>query len=228
MAGNDWYPRRLAERPEWHNNFMLQSAATGLADGLTAPIIAQIAIDADTVAKIVNYDTVVDGFSESWSAYMRAVLDAPLNTPVPAAPVPPDPIDVLMTLQAAIQARTRQYAGLLKAHPGYTVQKGEIYRIVAVAPSGPGTPAINSATALLGGEVSLSLLKAGYQILAVDMRRGGGSWAQIGVSQTASYLDTTDNATPETPEQREYRIQGIVGNQRVGPLSAVVPVVTLP
>ncbi len=60
------------------------------------------------------------------------------------------------------------------------------------------------------------------------MRRAGGTWAQIGVSQLATFIDTTPPLVAGQPETREYRCQGVVGNQRTGEVSATVSIVTVP
>jgi hypothetical protein len=228
MATPDWYPDRYPDRIPWHANFASQATATGVADGLSAAQVTQINEDSASVTDVVTYDPEVDTFTEGFTQFMRIVLDGELNTPLPPVPAPPAALGLGLGAQAAIQARTRQYANILKAHPAYTQAKGELYGIVAPAGVGPGTPNINTATALVGSEVLLSLNKAGYSVLAVDMRRGGGGWNQIGIAQAATFTDTTDAQTPGQPEQREYRVQGMVANNRVGPLSAVVSAVTIP
>ncbi len=44
----------------------------------------------------------------------------------------------------------------------------------------------------------------------------------------AQFTDTTDNAVANTPEQRDYRLQGMIANARVGDVSPVLSIVTLP
>lgn len=224
----DWYPTRLTDLPEWWANLSTVATAQGVADGLTATQVTQINADAPTVATLLNYRTAVDGFAEAYTEYMRIMLTAPLNTPLPLPPTPPDPIDILVTAQPALEARARLYAGILKADPLYTLQKGELYRIVPPASPGPGTPAINSATPQIGSTVALALFKAGYSVLAADMRRNGGDWTQIGIAMTASFTDSTAPLVPGAPEVREYRVQGMLNSARVGPASAIVSVVTTP
>jgi hypothetical protein len=65
-------------------------------------------------------------------------------------------------------------------------------------------------------------------VLAVDSRRGGGSWEPIGVSQTAEYIDARAPLVSGQPEQREYRVQGMENNARVGATSAIASAVTVP
>lgn len=57
---------------------------------------------------------------------------------------------------------------------------------------------------------------------------GGGAFAQIGIVQTANFTDTTAPLVAGQPEQREYRVQGMLNNARMGGLSATVSTVTVP
>jgi hypothetical protein len=117
---------------------------------------------------------------------------------------------------------------VIKASPGYEASVGEDYGIVAAEPAPPGVPEIRVATALIDSDVALKLSKAGYDALAIDMRRGGGAFSQIGVSLTATFVDETEPLAAGEPEVREYRVQGLEGNARVGGVSASVSVSTTP
>lgn len=70
--------------------------------------------------------------------------------------------------------------------------------------------------------------KGGYDVIAITMKRGGGGWMQIGVSQTASFTDVSPLLVPGQPEQRDYRVQGMLNNARVGGVSGTVSAVTVP
>lgn len=58
--------------------------------------------------------------------------------------------------------------------------------------------------------------------------RAGGNWEQIGIAQVAEFIDQRAPLTAGQPEQREYRAQGMQGNNRVGALSGTVSAVTVP
>ena len=126
-----------------------------------------------------------------------------------------------------IEARTRQYAAIIKANPNYTPADGELYGIVGAAPAPPGTPTVE-AFALTASEVRLRIGKQNYSVLAVDSRRGGGDWEQIGVSMTDEFIDERAPLVVGAPEVREFRVQGMVDNARVGPYSEVSTVSTIP
>lgn len=151
----------------------------------------------------------------------------------PNVAMPAEPTQPALTIPAeaflpGIQARTRAFANVIKADADYTPAVGEDYGIVAPAAGGPGTPALKAFAVPGSSSVTLKISKAGHSVIAIDLRRGGGAWEQIGVSQTATFTDSTAALSAGQPETREYRAQGMSGNSRVGDLSAVVSVVTTP
>lgn len=228
MAGNtDWYPTTLADRIAWHANFAAQAVIDGTAHGLTAAQVTQSGTDSTNVAACVNYVVAVDAYRQAVTAFKDILLDGDIGVTLPIAPTAPTITLVALGSQPAIQARTRQYAALIKASIGYTPEIGERYGIVAPAGAGPTTPSL-VATALTGSQVSLAVGKGGYAVVAIDGRVAGGAWSQIGVSMTATYVDGRPPVVAGAPELREYRAQGMASNTRVGALSAIVSAVTVP
>lgn len=225
----DWYPVKIADRIPWHSNFNAQAIASGTSHGLIAAQVTQITADAAYVTAIVNWLEAVGDFSQSVTAFKDVILDGAIGAIVPSVPTPPTALVVPVGGLGSIQARTRQYAAIIKASVGYTSAVGELYGIVGPAPGPLPDPSVQSATPQTGSpNVVLSLYKGGYDVIAVDMKRGGGVWTQIGVSMTASYLDTTPLLVAGQPEQRDYRVQGMQNNARVGGVSGTVSAVTVP
>ena len=228
MPNPDWYKKKLSELDSWHAAFSAQCAATGTTHGLSAGNVTQAATDATFVAALLNFDQQIRGFVQAWTEYRDAILRGDPAAALPGLPTLPAALTVPLGGLPGIEARTRSFANIIKADADYTPQVGEDYGIVAVAGGGPTTPGL-VATALPGtSQVSLAIAKGGYSVVAIDMRRGGGGWVQIGVSQTATFVDATAPLVAGQPEVREYRAQGMVGNARVGNLSAVVSAVTVP
>jgi hypothetical protein len=223
----DWYPKAFAARIPWHIQFNTQSIATGVVHGLTAGIVTQIGKDATNVQVVLAAAEEVDNLGQAMTEFKDIMLDGSADAELP--PTPEDTAKLILAIGSlpGIQARTRLYAAMIKASVGYTAEIGEAYGIVPPAAAAPGTPGL-VAHALAASEVSLSISKAGYDVLAIDSRRGGGGWEQIGVSLTATFVDTRDPLVGGAPEQREYRAQGMEGNARVGALSPVVTAVTTP
>lgn len=227
MSNPDWYPTRRADRPAWHANFNTEAAASGTTLGLGATEITQIGDDAVTVGQLVDYADAIDAFRQEVTAFVANMLEGDPLGPQPAEPASPANITLAVDALPGIEARTRQYAAIIKASLNYTAAIGEAYGIVA-ASGGLATPALK-ATAMPGtSDVTLKIAKGGYSVIAIDMRRGGGDWTQIGVSQLATFTDTTAALVPGQPETREYRAQGMVANARTGDLSPTVSVVTTP
>ena len=223
----DWYPRELASRVAWHANFALQASTNGTTLGLVAGQVTQAGIDSTVVAAIINHLQEVSTFSQAVTAWKDHMFNATIGTPTDAPPTPPSELSPPLGALPAIIARTRQYAAIIKADPDYTPEIGELYGILPPASAEPGTPGL-VATALTQSQVEIKIDKAGYTILAIDSRRGAGTWEQIGVSQLATYVDNRAPLVVGQPEQREYRAQGMENNQRVGALSSIVSAVTVP
>jgi len=116
---------------------------------------------------------------------------------------------------------------LIRANLAYTPAIGESYGIVAPGARPPGLPLL-VATALTASQVRLAVNKRRYDLVAIDSRRGGGAWEQIGVCQTTEFIDNRPPLTAGQPEIREYRAQGMQNNARVGGNSEIQSAVTVP
>jgi len=208
----------------------VQAVASGVIHGLTPAIVTQITADKDFVILIVNNLVAVGDYAQAVTAYKEAVFNSPIGSPLPSVPALPALIVVPVGGISAIRARTTlQYVPTIKGSAGYTDAVGELYGIVAPAPGPAADPAIQKATPLVGtSSVMLDLFKGGYDVIAIDMSRGGGGWTQIGISQTGTFTDTTGPLVAGQPEQRNYRCQGMLNNARTGGLSATVSAVTVP
>ncbi|MEX2244827.1 MAG: hypothetical protein WD716_13400 [Fimbriimonadaceae bacterium] len=217
----------MSDLPPWHANFDTEATATGTTLNLTAGQVTQIGEDATTVQMVVNYVDAVEAFRQEVTAFKDAVLAGDPLQPMPTAPVAPATLVPGIAALPGIEERTRGLVATIKGAGSYTTAIGEAYGII-----GSGvtlvTPGLKAAAVPGTSHVTLRIAKGGYSVIAIDMRRSGGDWTQIGVSQTATFTDTTAALSAGQPEQREYRAQGMVQNARVGDLSTVVSVVTVP
>ena len=148
---------------------------------------------------------------------------APMPTIPPAPPAPTIPGGA----KPGIRARTLENAARFKTHVNYTQPIGQDLGIIATPPA-TGDPSIASLQALPFSQVRVSLNKAGYDVVAIDMKRAGGDWTQLIFATNTPWIDMTPPLVAGQPEQREYRCQGVLNNQRVGPVSAPAVVVTTP
>ena len=224
----DWYPLRLSELSEWHETFAAQCVATGTTHGLSAGNVSQAGQDRTLVGLLTDFDDAIRGYVQAWTEFRDSCLAGDPNAPFPTPPSQPALSLPPGTFLPGIEARTRLFANVIKADADYTPAVGEDYGIVSPAGAGPGTPSLKASAVAGTSQVTLRINKAGHTLIAIDMRRGGGDWGQVGVSQTATFTDTSAPLTAGQPEQREYRAQGMAGNQRIGELSATVSVVTTP
>jgi len=223
------YPTSLTAKIPWHSTFnqeCIDRAAT-FADVLTAPNLAKILANKDFVASVINAADNAKNFSQEVVGFRDNYLGAPLGMGVPAVPVPPAAIAVPLGVTVGIDAFTRLIIGQLDAHPNMT---DAIRAAMGIDPDprGLGSPSIISASPQGESKVALRLRLAGYKAAAVDRRRGGGGWEQIGVTITAEFIDPDGPLVAGVSESREYRIQGIVANVRQGDISASVLVATTP
>jgi hypothetical protein len=183
----DYYPARRADRVAWHANFSTEAAANGTTLGLTAGNVAKIAEDATQVAANVAYGEAVDAFRQEVTGYLASVLEGDPLAPMPTSPAAPAGLTPPLPATPGIEARTRGFVAVIKASPNYTTAIGEAYGIVA--PGGAlATPTLKASSVPGSSNVSLRIAKGGYSVIAIDMRRGGGDWAQIGVSQLATFV----------------------------------------
>lgn len=223
----DWYPAILAQRIPWHANFNTNAQATGTTYGLSAADKTDILNDAANVALVVNFKEAIDAYRQAVTEWAEIMLEGALGSPLPPLPTAPTPPTFALGSKSAIEARTRLYAGIVKADADYTPTIGENYGIVAAAQP-LGDVAVQSLEALSASQVRVRISKAGYATVALDSRRGGGAWEQLLVMTGATYTDVRPPLVPGQPEVREYRCQGYADNQRVGPVSAAETVVTTP
>ncbi|MBA3724963.1 MAG: hypothetical protein H0W86_00590 [Armatimonadetes bacterium] len=214
----DWYPVRDSELTPWH--FTLHAECVNYA--ATFPMIldiaalAKVAANKDIVAILVNKSEQARNFFFDVTEYKDIWLDSDLGTPTPPVPVPPSAIVPSAGAMVGVEAFTRQLVAQLKAHPNMTPAIEAAMGIRGTADTF-GDPEIISAIPRGASQVRLRLKKAGYPACAVDSRRPGGAWDEIGISLTAG-----------VSEVREYRIQGVLDNVRQGSISAVVQVATTP
>ncbi len=224
----DFYPTRLADLIPWHVNYNTNAQATGTAQGLSAAQKVQITANKDAVIAIVNNAAAVLAFAQAVTDWRDIILCGPNESgSVPAYPTIPTAPTLPVGTLVDIEENTRGSAGILRANPLYTSDIGESYGISGVAPGDPTTPGV-TAFALTASQVRLAIAKAGYDVVAVDSRINNGAWTQIGISMTAEYIDARPPLVAGAPEVREYRVQGMDNNARVGATSAVAKAVTVP
>lgn len=226
---SSWYPDRDSDLPPWHFTFNAECVnyAATFPSILDITALAKILANRDTVALLVNRADQARNYFFDVTEFKDIYLDSDLGTSVPAVPVAPAAIVVSGTAVVGIEAYTRLIVGQLKAHPNMTPAIEAAMGIRGPAATF-GDPSIVSLTPLGASQVRVRLKKAGYPAIAIDRRRAGGAWTEIGQSTTATFVDDDPPLTAGVSEVREYRVQGVLDNVRQGTISAVEQVATTP
>lgn len=222
----DFYPSREDELIAWHSAFSAAVSSYSAALGLAAGVVTQVATDASAVATVINYLAQAEAFSSEVVAFKNQVLHGRLNTPNPPLPTVPGTITLAIGWLANIEDRTRQLVAQIKANAAFTQQMGEDMGIFGTEP--PVGQVAVQAQALTQSQVQITVFKAGFDVVVLDSRRGGGQWEQLAVLTDVDYVDARPPLVAGQPEVREYRCQAYQNNQRTGALSDVVSAVTVP
>lgn len=222
----DWYPGTDAALVVWHNTFATEvsnylATFTGV---LTAGIVTQVGVNRDMVGMVVNAADEAKNYMTEMVAYKNLILSGEglegggdVDIAVPTIP------DVLVPAVGAIhdiEGYTRALVAQIKAHPSYNPSVGAAMGIVSTIPSA-STPSV-VATTLTQYQVQLAITKAGNSIIAIDAKRGAEPWAELIRVGNSPYIDNRPPAVANTPELREYRVQGVENNVRVGAVSGIV------
>ena len=222
------YPRALVNLPMWHSIFnseCINFAATFPAI-LDAGNLAKILANKNFVATLINAAGQAKNYGQEVVEYRDIYLRAPLGTLTPANPVLPGGIAAPLGVVVGIDDFTRGIIGQLDAHPNMTDAIRAAMGILP-EPSALGTVSIRSAAAQASSEVALRLGMAGYEAVAVYLKRNGVT-VRLGVSMDADFTDETAPLVAGQSESREYWIRGIVDNVEQGDISATVLVATTP
>lgn len=225
----DWLSPRLADLPPLFNNLFIQAQLTGTAHGLTAAQVTQIGVDDQEVGGIVDMNTGVETFRQAWRQFIEVMLYAPIGTPLPTPPTPPELYELLPTAQSAIIPRLRQTRGILYASPTWNNELAEAYGLRAPS-SDPGTPKpVLRGTAETEFAVRLRFAMLGHDQLEIYSRRGSETeWTLITVDTNNPYVDGREPLVPGQPEVREYRARYRDDDLPVGEWSDVIAVTAQP
>lgn len=217
----DWYPSTDAGLIPWHTTFALEVSnyQATMTSVLTNGVEEQVTTNRDVVILSVNRADEAKNYASEVVAFKDVLLKGPTGTPLPAAPTAPAAIVIPAGAIVNIQTYTRNLVAQIKAHPAYTPAIGQAMGIVGSAPVA-GTPSVHVQT-LTQYQVQLSITKAGYSLIAIDSKRGDEPWSELIRVSNTPYIDNRPPLVPNTPELREYRVQGVQNNARVGAVSEI-------
>lgn len=186
----------------------------------------QINLNRDMVALFVSLCEMAQDYASAVTAFKRNLLNGSPANGLGAVPIPPSTPSLPAGAMAGIRKYTLSIAAQLDAHPAMHDGTRKALGIFSSTPERK-TPDLRLAAD--GSErVVVSIRKAGYRVLAIDSRPYNGEWQPLAVATNTPFLDTRPLAVPGVPEVREYRVQGMLRNARVGPLSATRSVLVQP
>lgn len=222
---SDWYPGTDAMLIVWHNTFFDECTANAskFPNILTAGVLTQLGKNRDLVLVALNGVDAAKNYASEVVAFKEMVLSGLPNAPMPAVPSLPVAMVLPAGSMASIEQYTRSLVAQLKADPGMDDGIAQSMGIIGT-PSAGGNVSV-TATALSQYQVQLDLIKAGYEFIAIDCKRGNEVWTELIRVGNTPYIDARPPLVANTPELREYRVQGIVNNVRVGPVSVIVSAV---
>lgn len=217
MKRQNYYPRILAQRPEWHSNFAaklihyaaqlpLTAAQTdnGVADNLTLYYGL-----GDWITKVrelgpaatANLRDLEEGTGSAAFAFITFEPPEPPTLPAGALPVKPGAL-----------RRVFKLVQVIKGLPGYTEAIGLDMGIVgSEAPETPPTDApppditVKAVSGTSHQFAQIKFIKNGHEYLVVESRRNGGPWEQVGMSNKSPFTDTRPLLTADQAEIRDYR-----------------------
>lgn len=222
------YPKTLSALPVWHSVFnqaCIDSAAI-FPNILTAGNLGKILANKNMIVSSINGGEQAQNFAQEVVEWRDIYIRSPLGTPAPSIPVPPAAQTVPLNTVVGIDAFTRLIISQLDADPNMTDAIRAAMGILP-DPSDLGQVRIVSLIAQAGSEIAMRLGLAGYDAVAIYLKRAGVT-TKIGISMRADFLDETPPLVAGQSESREYWVRGISNNVETGDISASGFVATTP
>lgn len=215
MKRQPYYPKQIANQPEWHMNFATKLPGYATALGLvTAEVNAAVADNQILAYALGDWITNVRNFAPSCTAAIELLTSGSggedFAFPAYAAPTPPTlPVGITAVLPGALD-RTFLLVQGIKSKPGYTETMGLDLRIVGEEDATEHTrPEFTLKTEQGDGChcVKVRFKKYGHYAVAVYSRRGAGDWELLGIDSASPYEDERPLLVPGQPEVREYKLR---------------------
>jgi len=230
MKKQPFFPREESKRVLWLNNFSdkLKNVYATLF-GISSSDADKIVAYASFYAFLIGYLTGIRAFVQDLTKYKNDFLGAPLNTTNGTLPTFSITPPATTPAEAGAYTIISNVIKTIKAHPKYTPAIGEDLKIVGdetefvndeYKPEGKGIA--------LPGSVKLEFPKKGVDGQAVYSRPVGSTdpnaWEKLANDFHSPYFDTRPLAVAGTPEKREYKLRGLIGDTEIGQWSDVITV----
>jgi hypothetical protein len=232
MKRNDYYPKLLPERPEWHINLAAKIQIYGPGLPLTAAQINEAVADNRYLAYgLGDWISNVRDFAPSCTAALVDLStgtggDPFVFTPYNAPVLPTLPVGITEVLPGALD-RTFKLVQVIKGLPGYTEAIGLDLGIIGEEDTAEHTrPEFTLKTEAGDGChcVKVRHKKFGHTAVAVYSKRGGGGWELLGISELSPFEDDRPLLVAGQPEIREYKLRFWDNNTESGDWTDVASV----
>ena len=216
MKRDNYYPRLVAERPEWHSNFAAKILIYGPILGLTPAQVNQAAGDNLFLAYgLGDWISNVRDFAPACTSSLATLStgtgsDAYVFKPYTAPDLPTLPVGIVVTPGAL--TRTFGLVQGIKGMAPYTEDMGIDMGIVGSEaptppPGGDAPPPRLTVSAIPGDENEygrVKYIKDGHEAVVIESRRGG-AWEELTKGYKSPYIDNRPLLVPGQAEVREYR-----------------------
>jgi hypothetical protein len=228
-----YFPKLIAQRPEWFATFAAQLVIANAVLGLPAPAVTAIVAD----ARFCEYACGVwlNATREFGPAATASIEQLFSGTSagafvLPVFTAPALPVGVVAVTAGALD-RITAFVQMIKASPNYTEAIGLQLGIVGPEESAEHPVPEFSLKVERGSGcecVRVSFKKFGHAGVVIYCRRNGGAWEMLGIDLTSPYLDERALLVPTAPETREYRLQFFDGSGGTGDFSPTQSVSVAP
>lgn len=214
MKRQDYFPPRIAEQPEWLENFATKLPGYTAALGLDPADVTAIVADARWYAYVVGaWRTGAQEFGGTVTPAVAQANSGTGTTPqvLPGFTAPALPAGVVAVNPGALD-RVFRYVKTIKNATGFGDVIGNDLGVLGSEippppPGGGGAPRIKLTveTGMENQIVRISFFKDGHQALHIESRRGNGTWEFLALDTESPYLDERTLLVPGQAEVREYR-----------------------
>lgn len=226
MAGGSFIPRADKDKAVWLKNFANKFSGYATTFGFVAADVTSVNNDSASFSYQLDILELFKTETQERTAYKDLLRDGPLATvavPAPGLPtIPAAPVAVA----PGIFVRISNIAKRIKAHPAYTDSIGKDLGIISsatVQALAETKPTLKLSTD--GGQIVVKYIKNGMPGIRIMAKRASETdFTLLAVVTQATYKDTRTNATPGTPEIRQYCAWYFDKDEPVGQCSDVVSI----
>ena len=220
MKRQYYFPRPIAERPEWFGVYATQLPLANATLGLPAPDVTASVADA-RFCQYASGDWLMATreFGPSATAALDELYSGSAGGfSLPVFTAPALPVGVVAVAAGALD-RITAFVQTIKACPNYTEAIG--IQLGIVGPEDSAEHDLPTFTLKVergaGCEcVRVAFKKFGRDGVAIYCRRNGGAWELLAIDLSSPYLDERALLVPTMPETREYRLQFYEGSAPTG------------